>query len=261
MYYSAKDIYEPVIIFPYVNDTTQTLEVWVTSDLWESVSGTAEFSWVDWAGNGLSFPDGDSASPATHGSSFKTSFSVGPINATRIWTYNNISSLFETADKSASSYNSTLSINNALLRLQVTASHSPQQTTENQPWPGPGNKGQYIHSYWFHPASLASSDLRDPGLKLTHKGYQDLDDNISQDSRFTTEKSVKFTVTAENAVAAWVWLDYSSSQVQGLFDYNGFWLNKDESKDVSFLVYNDWTGDGSWVNSVSVRSLYNNLVD
>jgi hypothetical protein len=36
------------------------------------------------------------------------------------------------------------------------------------------------------------------------------------------QQSVIFTVTAEKAVAAWVWLDYSSSQVQGLFDYNGF---------------------------------------
>jgi beta-mannosidase len=60
MYYSAKDIYEPVIIFPYLNDTSQTLEVWVTSDLWEPISGIAQFSWVDWAGNPLPLPYDDS---------------------------------------------------------------------------------------------------------------------------------------------------------------------------------------------------------
>jgi beta-mannosidase len=261
MYYSAKDIYEPVIIFPYLNDTTQNLDVWVTSDLWESVTGTAEFSWIDWVGNGLSLPYGDSASPATAQSTFKTSFSVGPINATRVLTYSNISSIFEPARDSASSSNSTASINNALLRLQVTASPSRQQATKQQPWPGPGKQDQYIHTYWFHPASLATSNIRDPGLKLSHKGYEDNGDNISQDSGIITQKSVTFTVKAETAVAAWVWLDYSSSQVQGLFDYNGFWLNKGESKDISFLVYNDWTGDGSWVDSVTVRSLYDNLVD
>lgn len=257
MYYSAKDIYEPVIIFPYLNDTTQTLEVWVTSDLWESISGTAEFSWVDWSGNGLLLPHGASSSDSVEqdteasSGSFKTSFSVGSINATRVLTYNNISALFQPGQNTgdtASASSSIVSIDNALLRLQVTASPSRGQATKQQPWPGPSKQSQYSHTYWFHPASLASSKLLDPGLKLTH-------------SRSGTQQSVTFTVTAQNAVAAWVWLDYSSSAVQGLFDYNGFWLNKGESKDVSFIVYNDWSGDGSWVNSVTVRSLYNNLVN
>jgi beta-mannosidase len=259
MYYSAKDIYEPVIIFPYLNDTTQTLEVWVTSDLWESISGTAEFSWVDWSGNGLHLGHGDSSSGDVGQDielslgSFETSFSVGPINATRVLTYNNISSLFQPGQDTrdtASASSSTVSLDNALLRLKVTASPSRGQATEQQPWPGPSKQSQYSHTYWFHPASLASSKLLDPGLKLTHKR-----------SGSGTQQSVTFTVTAQNAVAAWVWLDYSSSEVQGLFDYNGFWLNKGESKDVSFIVYNDWSSDGSWVNSVTVRSLHDNLVN
>jgi beta-mannosidase len=263
MYYSAKDIYEPVIIFPYLNDTSQTLEVWVTSDLWDPISGIAQFSWVDWAGNPLPLPYDDSSSDTTaSASSFKTTFKAGPINATRVLTYRDISTLFITQQNTrntTSTSNSMISIENALLRLQVTASPSGIYNSGQQPWPAPSQQSQYSHTYWFHPTSLANSTLHDPGLKLTHAWNKDGSGGSSKNGNSEFIQSVTFSVTAQKAVAAWVWLDYSSSQVQGLFDYNGFWLNKGESKDVTFMVYNDWSGDGSWVDSVTVRSLYDNL--
>ena len=259
LYYSAKDIYEPVIIFPYLNDTTQKLEVWVTSDQWESISGVAQFSWFDLAGNELLLPgDSQSGEAGTNTSSFETSFNVGPINSTRVLTYNNVSALFQTTDTTSTS---TVSINNAVLRLQVTASPSSRQGKEQQPRRGSSQQSQYTHTYWFHPTSLANCDLLDPGLKLIRGPLQADSGDNSPNKGTGSQQSVTFTVTAQKAVAAWVWLDYSSSQVQGLFDNNGFWLNKGESTSVSFMVYNDWTGDGSWINSVVVRSLYDNLVD
>ena len=259
LYYSAKDIYEPVIIFPYLNDTTQTLEVWVTSDQWESISGVAQFAWFDLAGNELLLPgNSQSGEAGTNTSSFETSFNVGPINSTRVLTYNNVSALFLTTDTTSTS---AVSINNAVLRLQVTASPSSRQSKEQQPWRGSSQQSQYTHTYWFHPTSLANCDLLDPGLNLTRGQLQADGGDNSPNKGTESQQSVTFTVTAQKAVAAWVWLDYSSSQVQGLFDNNGFWLNKGESIDVTFMVYNDWTGDGSWINSVVVRSLYDNLVD
>ena len=42
LHYRAKDLYQNVIISPFWNETTGTLESWVTSDLWDSVNGTVD---------------------------------------------------------------------------------------------------------------------------------------------------------------------------------------------------------------------------
>ncbi|KAI0544901.1 hypothetical protein F4679DRAFT_504541 [Xylaria curta] len=99
------------------------------------------------------------------------------------------------------------------------------------------------HTSWFHLVSLANAALRDPGLKIEVKEHNGHD-------------TVSFLVTAVDAVAAWVWLDHPSS-VRGHFDQNAFWLGKGESKVVTFKVWNDFTGDGSWTREVAVRSMWN----
>lgn len=96
--------------------------------------------------------------------------------------------------------------------------------------------GSATHRQFFSPANLKDVQLPDPGLKLTQNGNG-------------------FTVTATKAVAAWVWLDYNTNDVQGLWSDNGFWLNRGESKDVTFTVI---SGSGDWASTVGVRSLYDN---
>lgn len=46
-------IYSPVVIYPFWTPANQSLEVFVTSDRWETVDGTAQLTWFDWNGKQL----------------------------------------------------------------------------------------------------------------------------------------------------------------------------------------------------------------
>jgi beta-mannosidase len=128
-------------------------------------------------------------------------------------------------------------LSNALLRLTVVAR-------------GQDSDGDiHTHTAYFHPTSLARSPLRDPGLKL-----ETLDAKQSRHDQSTAD-TVSFRVRATKAVAAWVWIDYTSTEVQGYCSDNGFWLTKGESREVTFTIWNDWSG-GKWTDSMTVRSLW-----
>ena len=131
--------------------------------------------------------------------------------------------------KLSSLFSNSTPASNALLSLSVKA-------------------GSHTHSSYFHPESLAGSAIQDPGLTLTVSsgsgGYWDV---------------TQFKVTATKAVAAWVWLDHPST-VRGYFSQNGFWLDKGESRIVDFIVWDDFTQTGAWVDDVAVRSIWNNTL-
>lgn len=76
LHYMAKDIYHPVIVSPFWNYTTNHFEVYVTSDLWESVSGAVNMKWLDFKGN----PIKDNAGMPT-----SSTFNVGALNTTAIY--------------------------------------------------------------------------------------------------------------------------------------------------------------------------------
>ena len=201
-YYATKDIYQPVIVWAYYQDITDTLEIAVTSDRFEEVGGFVSMMWMDFEGNPLrKIPKPDTGS-------MNPKFTVGAINSTTVATWNNATSLFS---------NST----DALLQLSVLS-----------------DDGQYTHSSYFHPASLKDAALKNPALKLQQVGNN------------------KFKVAATKAVAARVWVD-SPSTVRGAFDENGFWLNRGESKIVTFTVWED-NSHGQWSKDVKVWSVWNN---
>lgn len=110
----------------------------------------------------------------------------------------------------------------------------------------------FTYTSYFHSQPLGQSALRNPGLQLTvAPGY--------------SSSEVRFTVTAQAGVAAWVWLEAAESSatigaVQGYFEDNGFWLMRGESREVSFRV---WEGqpDAAWAKQVTVRSMWDNLGD
>ncbi|KAA1067268.1 hypothetical protein PGT21_010034 [Puccinia graminis f. sp. tritici] len=66
-HYLAERVQSHVIISPIYHVTTQTLDIYVTSDLWEIAQGEAQLNWYDFAGNRLS--------------SVTEEFSVGPLNS------------------------------------------------------------------------------------------------------------------------------------------------------------------------------------
>lgn len=141
LHYTAKDIYQNVIITPFGNGTGD-LEVYVTSDLWSSASGTAEFTWYDWSGNVLNISTPTSAD-----------FEVGAINTTRVLqtNLNDILGSYDPLD--------------VVLRTKTTVQGQLPNNDATQ---------TFSHENWFHAAPLSHAHLVDPGLQLTVN-----DDSIS----------------------------------------------------------------------------------
>lgn len=138
LHYTAKDIYQPVIISPFYNRTTGDLQVYVTSDLWESVSGTANFTWYDWSGAQLNI-----STPVT------VDVHVGAINTTRVLQTNTFSILNTTG------YN----YSNVLLHMSTEVEGELPNTNITR---------TFRHENWFHASPLSSAALIDPGLELSY---------------------------------------------------------------------------------------------
>ncbi|KAK4507048.1 hypothetical protein PRZ48_000782 [Zasmidium cellare] len=136
LHYAAKDRYEPIIIAPYFNRTTGNLTVWVSSDLWASATGTATFTWLDWAGNEITPPGNTTNS---------VNFTVGGLNSTQV---------LQTFLTNSSLPNPT----NSILKLSVSATGSLPNTNETR---------TFKHSNWFTPTGLNEAQLTDPGLELS----------------------------------------------------------------------------------------------
>lgn len=137
VHYAVKNTYEPIIIAPYYDQKTGNLSVWVTSDLWEAVDGTASFAWYDWSGNPVMSNITKTSQP----------FTVGAINSTQVLqTFTNQS--FGTHDPT-----------NLIMHMQVEATGCLPNSNESQ---------TFRHENWFHPTNLAKAKLVDPGLQLNY---------------------------------------------------------------------------------------------
>lgn len=148
LHYIAKAAYEPVIIAPYFDSTTGNLSIWATSDLWESVSGTATFEWYDWSGvklENVPAADGAGAVPVT----------IGALNSTKILQTNTTSTL------QTLSHDDT----NALLRMQISVQGRLPNSAVVQ---------TFQSENWFHPRPLKDAALVDPGLQLRYDAYSNV---------------------------------------------------------------------------------------
>jgi beta-mannosidase len=96
---------------------------------------------------------------------------------------------------------------------------------------------EFRHQNWFHPALLSKAKLVDPVLRIVHLPEQK-----------------RFRVTATEAIAAWVWIDYPAG-VLVHFEQNGFWLRPNVALEVPYSVKWDSTG-GRWAAGVTVESLW-----
>jgi beta-mannosidase len=138
LHHAAKHAYEPVIIAPYFNYSTGDLSGWVTSDLWEPVSGSARFEWYDWSGNKLNVSTPSAAN-----------FTVGAINSTQVLQASQTSLLGDLHDP-----------RNALLKMNVDASGSLPNTVNST--------RTFRHEAWLHASALRDAALVDPGLELEY---------------------------------------------------------------------------------------------
>jgi beta-mannosidase len=143
LHYIAADAYKNVIISPFYNETTGQLEVWITSDLWSKIKGTASMKWYDWSGRSIGIDP--SIMPET------VDVTVGAINSTRILSMNLTDAV--SAHK--------LDPRNLVLHLNVTAVGSLPNSNNNE-------TQIFTHGNFFHAAPLSSAILIDPGLTFEY---------------------------------------------------------------------------------------------
>ena len=79
LHYVARDVYQPIIVSPFWNNSTGDLSVYVTSDLWETAHGTVNFTWVDMSGRPI---------PDNAGTPLSKEFTVGGLNTTKVYQTN-----------------------------------------------------------------------------------------------------------------------------------------------------------------------------
>ena len=140
LHYAAKHAYEPVIIAPYFNTSTGDLSVWVTSDLWSPISGSATFEWYDWSGNKIDV----NITAAT------ADFTVGAINSTQVLQATQTALLAALPDP-----------RNAVLKMTVEAIGSLPNTN-------PNITRTFRHEAWLWASPLKDAALVDPGLELEY---------------------------------------------------------------------------------------------
>ncbi|KAF2472087.1 putative beta-mannosidase [Lindgomyces ingoldianus] len=136
LHYVAKDIYQPVIISPFLNVTSHDFEVWVISDLWSEISASVSLSWYDWSGNKLNVSNPSSAHVR-----------VGAINATQVLSTN--------TNEILSDYDPA----NSILVMEVSAQGTRPNSKRTE---------TFTHKNWFHADRLSNAKLVDPGLELSH---------------------------------------------------------------------------------------------
>lgn len=134
--YVTRHVYKNVIAAPYFNHTSGDLDFWVTSDLWESVSGTLSFSWVDLKGK----PIANNA-----GMPENVNFTAPAVNSTSVFK-TNLANVKLPDQK------------DAILLLSLAADgHLPNNKTTTH----------FTHNDHFLPVWPKDAKFSDPGLKLS----------------------------------------------------------------------------------------------
>lgn len=134
----TKNIYQNVIVAPYYNYSSGELDIYVTSDLWDDVSGTVDMLWLDLEGNPIADNGGMASS---------TKFTVGGLNTTLVLSTNVLSELNLT------------DASDAILILSLTSTGT---------LPNSDTRLTFTHSNHFMPSFPNAAKLRDPNLSLSY---------------------------------------------------------------------------------------------
>ncbi|KZV60846.1 glycoside hydrolase family 2 protein [Peniophora sp. CONT] len=125
--YTMSRDYQPVVINAFWTPENETLQLLVTSDRLEDVSGTAQWTWYDWSGQVLS--------------TSTANFTTPPLNNSVVFVGQGLDQLLPSGAE----------VDNAWLLMNVTAE---------------ANNGTVTHESYFTPASLANASFVDPQLQL-----------------------------------------------------------------------------------------------
>ena len=246
LHHVAGEAFQPVILAPLYDAATGLLELYAVSDLWSSVHGSIEFSWVGWDGKALNISSkgNSSSSPSSSTTSnlqFRSSnsssslqasttttlnFTVGPLNSTRLAAIH-VSDLVSSGALDPAS---------GLLVANLTAAGVPINGGANA-------TRTYTHTSYHTPTPLSKAHIRDPGLEIHYDAGAD-----------------EFVVAARKATAIWTWLSLpaSDSSVIVTFNKNGFLLRKGEEVRIGYNVLSG-KSEG-WQGRVGVESIWNNTL-
>lgn len=221
LHYVARDIYQSVVVAPVWNVSSGLLSVYAVSDLWTEVEGRISMAWLDWAGDEAHLRDGEPRA-------VDLDFTIGPLNSTLLTTIDVGEVLGQSSRNTAA---------DAVFVANLTATGTPVNTNATR---------TFTHTNYWTPTPLAKAGLRNPGLSVAYD-----DDRTGQ-----------FTVSAATGNSVWTWLSLDgddSVDTIVVFDDNGFFLRKGESKTVGYRV----TGGGEtsgWQERVTVESIWDNTL-
>ncbi|KAJ7136353.1 glycoside hydrolase family 2 protein [Mycena crocata] len=120
MQYGLTTAFSPLTIYPFWTPDTQTLEVIVTSDRWESVEGSAQLTWYDWSGNELNTSTHAFTVPTLNNSLILRSLGLDTIlpagkNATDVWMLVNLTAQVDNKAVTNEQYFTPISLADATL--------------------------------------------------------------------------------------------------------------------------------------------------
>ncbi|WAR56586.1 hypothetical protein PtB15_7B435 [Puccinia triticina] len=130
-HYIAARVQSHVVISPIFHQTNNTLDIYVTSDLWQPVEGTAQWTWYDFTGQQLS-------------DTTTKSFSVEPIHSTQLYHAGGLSEMVPSGHAP----------NNAWMHLTLTTSD-----------------GKYTNEQFFHPVELKDCQLQPTKVETRPIGH------------------------------------------------------------------------------------------
>lgn len=225
LHYTARDIYQHVVVAPVWNVSSGLLSVYVVSDLWAEVQGSISLAWLDWAGEEAH------VSTLGVGAARTVGFTVGPLNSTLVTTIDVAGEVFAGDDASGASAADAVFVAN----LTATGTLANTDVTRT-----------FTHTNYWTPTPLASAALRDPGLSIAYD-----------------DRAGRFVVSAEAGSSIWTWIALDPDDSPGtivVFDDNGFFLRKGESKAVGYDVIRSGSDSGEWHGRVTVESIWNNTL-
>ncbi|OAV94816.1 hypothetical protein PTTG_06227 [Puccinia triticina 1-1 BBBD Race 1] len=130
-HYIAARVQSHVVISPIFHQTNNTLDIYVTSDLWQPIEGTAQWTWYDFTGQQLS-------------DTTTKSFSVEPIHSTQLYHAGGLSEMVPSGHAP----------NNAWMHLTLTTSD-----------------GKYTNEQFFHPVELKDCQLQPTKVETRPIGH------------------------------------------------------------------------------------------
>ena len=191
--YGQARIFSPVIVYPFWTASNETLEVVVTSDLWDPVHGIAALTWYNWKGEALHFTQHEFTTPALNNSLVFNATGLGDIlpngtQANDVWLLVNVTAIVNGSTVSNEQYVRMLRSFGCMLVYGISL------------------------LLQFTPTSLANVSLIDPQIDVSWIDNSTL------------------ILSARGGVAPWAWVDHPAGTIGYFVDAhtnvpsNGFYL-------------------------------------